>query len=99
MPKRKAQSSEWIDPDDPPELTPEVAKKGEYFRGTEFLGQPGRVGRRRSENRKEQISVRLDPEVLVKLREAGPGWQSQINPILRAALGLDQPVAKKRRAA
>jgi uncharacterized protein (DUF4415 family) len=42
---------------------------------------------------KEQISVRLDPDVLAKLREAGPGWQSRINVLLRQALQLDAAAA------
>ena len=40
---------------------------------------------------KEQISARLDPDVVAKLREAGPGWQSRINALLRQALGLEAP--------
>jgi len=35
-----------------------------------------------------KISVRLDADVLARLREAGPGWQSRINALLREALGL-----------
>jgi uncharacterized protein (DUF4415 family) len=38
---------------------------------------------------KEQISVRLDPAVLAKLREAGPGWQTQINSLRREALRIE----------
>ena len=45
---------------------------------------------------KEQISVRLDPDVIAKLREAGPGWQSRLNGLLRVALGL--PKVGKRAA-
>jgi hypothetical protein len=43
-------------------------------------------GRPKSAAPKEQISVRLDQDVLAKLREAGPGWQSQVNALLRQAL-------------
>ena len=43
---------------------------------------------------KEQINVRLDPDVLARLREAGPGWQSRINAILRKALALDVPAGR-----
>ena len=45
---------------------------------------------------RQQISVRLDPDVVAKLREAGPGWQSRINALLRQALGLE---AARNRAA
>ena len=34
----------------------------------------------------QQISVRIDRDILAKLREAGPGWQSRINTLLRTAL-------------
>ena len=30
--------------------------------------------------------MRLDPDVLARLREGGPGWQSRINTVLRKAL-------------
>jgi uncharacterized protein (DUF4415 family) len=60
----------------------------EFFRGDAFVRRG--PGRPRSDAPKEQISVRLDPDVLAKLREAGPGWQSQINALLRSALRLDE---------
>jgi uncharacterized protein (DUF4415 family) len=78
---------EWVDPDDAPELTDEFFDRAEVWRGDTFVRRG--PGRPRLENRKEQISVRLDPDVLAKLREAGPGWQSQINALLRRALLLE----------
>jgi len=65
-----------------------MLNEGEIFDGNTFVRR-GR-GRPKSETAKEQISVRLDPDVLAKLREAGPGWQSQINAILKRAL-MQQP--------
>jgi len=89
MPKRKTiGSADWSDPDDAPEPTPELLATAEVFEGDTFV-QRGR-GRPRSATTKEQISVRLDPDVVAKLREAGPGWQSQINALLRRGLGLDR---------
>jgi uncharacterized protein (DUF4415 family) len=79
-------SPEWTDPDDAPELTEAMLVDAEYFRGDTFIRR-GR-GRPKSEAAKQQISVRLDPDVLAKLREAGPGWQSQVNALLRQALHL-----------
>ena len=35
---------------------------------------------------KEQISLRIDKDILDRLRASGPGWQSRINAILRQAL-------------
>ena len=38
-------------------------------------------------NAKQQVTLRLDPEVVEGWRKSGPGWQSRINAALRAALG------------
>ena len=39
-------------------------------------------------NAKEQVSLRLDRDVLDHFQEAGPGWQDRINEALRRAAGL-----------
>jgi uncharacterized protein (DUF4415 family) len=74
--------------DDAPELTAELRDKAEGFQGNAFVRR-GR-GRPKSTATKEQISVRLDPDVVAKLREAGPGWQSRIA-LLRQALAAAEP--------
>jgi uncharacterized protein (DUF4415 family) len=38
---------------------------------------------------KEQVTLRLDQEVLHRFQEEGPGWQDRMNAALRKALGLD----------
>ena len=87
MQTNKQLSSEpWTDPDDAPELTDEFFADAELFHGNTFIRR-GR-GRPPSDTAKEQISLRLDPDVLARLREAGPGWQTRINDMLRDALGL-----------
>jgi uncharacterized protein (DUF4415 family) len=45
-------------------------------------------GRPRVEHPKEKVTIRLDADVLEKLREGGPGWQSRVNDQLRRNLGL-----------
>lgn len=84
----KPGSETWIDPDDAPPLSAEMMASAEVFHGD----TPVRRGRGRPStgNARELISVRLDADLVAKLRAAGPGWQSQINPLLRAALQLDQ---------
>ena len=77
-----------VDPDDAPRLTRKFFDKAEIREGGKLV----RAGRTRTEPPREQISVRLDVEVLARLREHGPGWQSRMNPLLRQALGLDGPV-------
>ena len=41
-------------------------------------------GRPRGSN-KEQVSLRLDKDVLERFRAVGPGWQSRINQTLRVS--------------
>ncbi len=58
----------------------------EVFHGDTFVRRG--LGRPKGAAAKEQISVRLDPDVVGKLREPDTGRQSQINAVLRRALGL-----------
>ena len=73
------------DPDEAPILT-ETPDDLELFRGDTFIRRS--PGRPPTGNAKELISVRLSRDVVAKLREAGPGWQSQVDTLLRDALGL-----------
>lgn len=86
--RKPSGAAEWVDPDDAPPVTDAFFDAAEVFHGDTFVRR-GR-GRPKSDVTKEQISVRLDPDVVAKLREAGPGWQSQINGMLRKALGLGE---------
>jgi uncharacterized protein (DUF4415 family) len=74
------------DPDDAPELLPAFFEDAEIRVGDKII-RPGR-GRPRLDTPKEQINIRLDADVLALLRQNGPGWQTRINEILRASLGL-----------
>jgi uncharacterized protein (DUF4415 family) len=60
-----------IDPDDTLLLTSEMLARAEAFGGDTFArwGQ----GRPKSDAAKEQISIRIDQDILAKLREAGQG--------------------------
>ena len=89
--------SDWIDPDDAPELTAELADLAEISvagrvirTATGYLGPNGVVkGRPPLRDRaKQQVTLRIDPDVLAKFREGGPGWQGRINAALRVAAGL-----------
>ena len=46
-----------------------------------------RRGRPKGQN-KTQVTLRLDNDVVAKLRSAGEGWQTRVNGLLRAAIGL-----------
>lgn len=84
--KKNSTSAEWVDPDDAPPLTKEMLDQAEFFDGNHFVRR-GR-GRPKLASPKEQINIRLDSDVLERLRADGPGWQTKINEILRVSLGL-----------
>lgn len=88
----------WLDPaDDAPELTDEMLDIAEFSIGgkvirpaTGYLG-PNGVVRGRPPLRgqtKQQVTLRLDPDVVERFRADGPGWQGRINEALRRAVGL-----------
>ena len=90
--KKSAGTTDRADPDEAPELTDAMMAEAEVFEGDRFVRRgPGRA---KAAVTKEQINLRLDPDVLARLRESGPGWQSRINAILRKALGLDAPAGR-----
>ncbi|MEQ1888869.1 MAG: BrnA antitoxin family protein [Alphaproteobacteria bacterium] len=82
--KKSASKSEWIDPDDAPELTEEWFESADYYEGGKLI----RPGRPRAAAPKEAISLRLDPDIVAHFRATGPGWQSRINEALRKAVKL-----------
>lgn len=82
----------WIDPDDAPELDEHFFTNAEIRIGGQVIrpatGTLTRVGRPKSSDPKQQVTLRLDSAVLDGFRATGPGWQSRINAELRKALGL-----------
>lgn len=52
-------------------------------------GTLARIGRPSlGEAAKRQVTLRLDPDVIDRFREGGPGWQGRMNAALRKAVGL-----------
>jgi uncharacterized protein (DUF4415 family) len=82
--KEKDISKEWTDPDDVPELTSQWFDTATAYQGK----TPVRRGRPKSSDPKQLVSLRLDREVVERLREQGPGWQTRINETLRKVVGL-----------
>ncbi len=80
--KKESGSPEWTDPDDAPELGAAFFESAEIKHGDRVI----RRGRPPTGNAKPVVSLRLDVDVLAKLREGGPGWQTRVNDILRAAV-------------
>ena len=81
----------WVDPDDAPEWTEAMFAEAEVRVGDEVI----RPGKWRSAGRppmgaaaKRQVTLRLDPDVIDRFREGGPGWQGRMNEALRKAVGL-----------
>jgi uncharacterized protein (DUF4415 family) len=76
-------SSEWVDPDDAPELG------SDWFDAADVKARGvvvSKGGRPRGSN-KELVSLRLDKDVVARFRANGPGWQTRINEALRKASG------------
>lgn len=46
-------------------------------------------GRPKAERSKVPVKIRLDPDVVDRLKADGPGWQTRANAALRKAVGLD----------
>ena len=79
--------------DDAPFLTRELALHAELWidgkmvrPATGTVTKPGRppVG----DTPKQQVSLRLDRDVIAHFRAQGAGWQTRLNAALRAAAGL-----------
>ncbi|HWU63599.1 MAG TPA: BrnA antitoxin family protein [Ensifer sp.] len=45
-------------------------------------------GRPSLENPKQHINIRLDADLIARLKADGPGWQSRANNLLRKAVGM-----------
>ena len=81
----------WIDPDDAPKWTSDVFDRAEVRDGDRLV-KPAtgalKRGRPKLEHPKERVTMRLDADLLVKLRADGEGWQTRANALLRQAVGL-----------
>lgn len=73
----------WVDPDEAPELTDGWFDQADKYRGDVLLKR-GR-GRPKVERPKQQITLRLDADIIERFRATGPGWQARINEALRKA--------------
>lgn len=65
-----------------PELTDEWFERADFHIGGKLV----RRGRPPKPDAKRQVTLRLDPDVLDRLRASGPGWQVRVNEALRAWL-------------
>jgi uncharacterized protein (DUF4415 family) len=85
---------ERVDPDDAREWTDDQLSRAEYEIGGEVVrATQGTLTRRRGRPKlassKEQISIRLDRDVLAIFRSGGRGWHARVNRVLRKALAIE----------
>lgn len=66
---------------DAPEITDEQASQRMTFKEAMKRSR----GRPRLDNPRQQISIRLDPDVVAKFKATGKGWQGRINQALKDA--------------
>lgn len=71
----------WVDPDEAPDLS-----EGAFAEAMDAA--PVRIGRPKAEKPKISTTMRLDPDVIDRLKAGGKGWQTRANAILRKGLGL-----------
>lgn len=89
-PGRGYTKEDWDAVDSPPLTDAELAQMrpfSEVFPGLAESIKRGR-GRPPVDNPRQQISLRLDPDVIAAFKASGPGWQGRINDALRKAAGL-----------
>ena len=84
------------DPDNPPLTDEQLAQfpRMEDVRPDLVRRFRGQRGPQKSKPVKQQVSLRLDPDIVAHFKKRGPGWQSRINATLRKTLKLPK-VAKE----
>jgi uncharacterized protein (DUF4415 family) len=74
--------------DEAPEWTDEMLNRADLMEGSKLI----RRGRPKLAAPKEQVTLRIDHDVLEGYRATGQGWQSRINEALRKSLEqIDRP--------
>lgn len=66
----------WSDPDDAPDLSARAWK-------AKLDAAPVKRGRPKAVDTKLSTTIRIDRDVLLAFKKAGPGWQTRINAALR----------------
>ncbi|MBW4036655.1 MAG: BrnA antitoxin family protein [Proteobacteria bacterium] len=87
--KPTAGSEPWIDPDDAPELDDGFFSRAALYDGPKLI----RRGRPPAAAPKQQVTLRLDRDVIRRLRASGPGWQTRANEVLNQ--WLDQVESRR----
>ena len=85
--KKHATKTDWVDPDDAPELTDEFFDQADEYQRDKLV----RVGRPRTTSPKQALTVRYDPEVIDAFKATGKGWQTRMNAALKDWLKTHSP--------
>ncbi|KAA0582712.1 BrnA antitoxin family protein [Azospirillum sp. Sh1] len=91
QPGRGYSKEDWDEVSDTPELTEEEMRQARPFAEVfPQLAESLKRGRGRppAEKPKQQVTLRLDADVIERFKAGGPGWQSRINDELRKSVGL-----------
>lgn len=85
----KRKHSDWVDPDDAPELTREDLRKATWRIGDKVVSRTEarhaiRRGRPVADDPRKQVTIRLPESVLARWRESGAGWQTRMAEVLEA---------------
>jgi len=83
--------SDWTDPDEAPLLTAEIAARAEIRQGNKVIRPASGTLTRRGrpslgDAAKQQVTLRLDRDVVEHFRAEGAGWQSRMNAVLKKAV-------------
>ena len=76
---KKSMPTDWIDPDDAPELTDAFFVQADEYIGTKLIAR----GRPKSSTTNKPITVRYDADVIAAFRATGKGWQTRMNQALK----------------
>lgn len=82
QPGRGYSREDWDEVSDNPEWTVDELKAAKPFAEV-FPELAASIRARGPQRTKQAVSIRLDIDLLEKLRASGPGWQSRVNEALR----------------
>ena len=88
--EKRVQAQIAADPDAPEATDEELAQARPFVDAFPQFAESIRRARGRPQvaSPKQQISLRLDPDVIAAYKKSGKGWQSRVNDILRKAAKL-----------
>jgi uncharacterized protein (DUF4415 family) len=89
---RRNSESDWVDPDDAPELTDEILDRAEISVGGKVIRPAAGTLTKRGrppvgDEPKQQVTLRLPRQVIEHFKAGGAGWQTRIGEVLERHAG------------